>query len=90
MLSSRGVLSLMAVAAFGAALIALRLEAPTAAVWLLTLGSGLATVWSALSMAWAETNPSMAPADSYLALTVMGVVTTMYFGLRARGASSRW
>lgn len=86
MLSSRGVLSLMTVAAFGAALLALRREAPEVSAWLLTLGSGLATVWSALSMTWARTNPSMAPADSYLALTVMGIVTTIYFGLRARSA----
>ena len=87
MLTSRGVLSLLVVLAFGAALVALRRDASVTAVWFLALGSGLATVWSALSVAWAGMHPSLVPADSYLALTLMGLVTTIYFGLVASGAS---
>lgn len=84
MVTSRTVIAILTAGVFTAALVALRRDAQQAGAWLLALGSASATVWSLLSMVWAESNPSMAPPDGYLSLAVMGVVTTVYFGLRAR------
>lgn len=83
MVTSRGVLAVMTAGVFLVALVALRREAGQVAAWLLALGSALATVWSLLSMLWAENHASMAPPDGYLSLAVLAAVTTLYFGLRA-------
>ena len=83
MVTSRGVIAVMTAGVFVLAIVALRRESGQVAAGLLALGSALATVWSILSMLWAETHSSMAPPDGYLSLAVMGGVTTLYFGLRA-------
>lgn len=84
MVGSRAVIAILTGGVFIAAIVALRRDARQTGAWLLALGSALATVWSLLSMVWAESNPSMAPPDGYLSLAVMGTVTAIYFGLRAR------
>ncbi len=90
MVSSRGLIAIVTAGVFVAAIIALRRDARQTGAWLLAVGSALATVWSLLSMLWAETHPSMAPPDGYLSLAVMGAVTTLYFGLRARSRAGAY
>jgi hypothetical protein len=84
MVTSRGVLAIMTAGVFLLAIVALRRDAGQTAAWLLAIGSALGTVWSLLSMFWAENHASMAPPDGYLSLAVLGAVTTVYFGLRAK------
>lgn len=81
--TTRGVLAIVVVLLMLGALVALRRERNAVAAWLLTAGTAGATVWSLLSVAWADAHPSALRPAEYLGLAAMAAVFTLYFGIKA-------
>lgn len=80
MVTTRFVLAVVAIPVLLGGVFAFHRNREILCYWLLAVGFGITTVWAGLSAAWAEGNDGLAPGTSYLALALMCVVTTMYFG----------
>lgn len=87
MVTTRLLIAFAAVPVFVGVIVAMRRGREELALWLLALGSALATLWAGLSVLWARNFESALPTDVYLALTVTGGLTAYYF---ARTAIDRY
>ncbi|WP_049941279.1 hypothetical protein [Halorhabdus utahensis] len=85
MSSTMAVIGVGTAVVFLGALAALRWrEDELLAAGLLTLGSGLATIWSLLGVGWAGSGRGEISTTMYLSLALMGGMTTLYFGIFVR------
>lgn len=79
MASTRLVLAVLAIPVLVGATLAYHRGREGLSLWLLTVGFGITAAWSATSIAWAETNETLAPPTSYLALGLMAVIAAVFF-----------
>lgn len=79
-LGTRGVLAVLAGLLMTAALFAARSENRLLGTWIMMLGFVVATLWSVLSVVWAQSNPSVLAPDLWIAMASMAAAATVYFG----------
>lgn len=79
-LDTRGVLAIIAGLLMTAALVAARTEERLLGTWMMALGFTVATLWSALSVFWAQSNPSVLSPELWITMASMAAAATVYFG----------
>lgn len=86
MLGTRGVLAILAGVTMTVAVIFLRSGRRRTGLWLLTAGFFVASIWSALSIAWAQAYPSRTALsdESFLLLGTTAIAGTVYYGMLAK------
>ncbi len=70
----------MAGAVMTAGLIAAQTERRLLGTWLTMVGFVFASMWSIMSIFWAQSNPSPLEPESWMLLSSMAVSATVYFG----------
>lgn len=80
---TRGVLALIAATLMAAAVIATRRDRGVLGVKLMTAAFAVASLWSLLSVYWAQSNASLLSSTNWLALTTMAVTATIYYGYKS-------
>ncbi|WP_135829060.1 hypothetical protein [Halorussus halobius] len=79
-LGTRGVLAIMAGLLMTAAFVVAQTERRLLGTWLMTLGFVVATLWSIMSVFWAQSNPSPLTPSVWLTMASMAAAATVYFG----------
>lgn len=79
-LGTRGVLAILAGLLMTAALVAARSGERLLGTWIMTLGFGVATLWSVLSVFWAQSRRSALTPELWLTMASMAAAATVYFG----------
>lgn len=84
-LTSRGALAMIAAALLVAAIYASRAERPVVASWLMAAGFAVATLWTAMGVAWAYQYPQRADLAwrSWAMLGAIALVLATRYGYRA-------
>lgn len=88
MLGTRGVLAVLAGVVMIIAIPVLRSGRRSTGLWLLTIAFSIATLWSALSLAWTRNHSGMLSFQSYFMLATTAVAGTIYYGMLAREVSA--
>lgn len=83
-LGTRGVLAILAGVVMIGGMVAIYAGYRKEGMWTLAGGFGIASLWSIMSMYWAQSNPSATSAENYLAMTTMAVTAVIYFWYIAR------
>lgn len=79
-LDTRGVLAIIAGLLMTAALVAARTEQRLLGTWIMTFGFAVASLWSIMSIFWAQTNPSVLTPKLWITMASMAAAATVYFG----------
>lgn len=79
-LGTRGVLAIIAGTLMMLAMVVARFERRLLGTWILMVAFAVATLWSVMSIAWAESNPSPLTPGLWLAVASMAAAATVYFG----------
>lgn len=79
-LDTRAVLAIMSGLLMSIALVATRAEKRLLGTWLMMLGFVVATLWSGMSVFWAQSNPSPLTPEVWLSMASMAAAATVYFG----------
>ncbi len=80
---TREVLALIAVGLLTVAVVASTRDRDLLGVKLMTAAFAIASLWSFLSIYWAQSNPSLLSPQNWLALTTMAVTATVYYGYKS-------
>lgn len=84
MASTRLVIALLAAGVLFVGVVADRREEEFAAAWLFVVGMALATLWSGLSLGWAQDHQTALSAREYLLVTTTSLLLTVFYLYRAR------
>lgn len=86
MLTTRGVLALLALGLMTAAVVATRRGREAGASWLMAAGFAVATLWTLLGVAWAYENParSAVPWRSWAMIAPVAAVLALFYLQKAR------
>jgi drug/metabolite transporter (DMT)-like permease len=79
-LDTRGVLAIIAGLLMTAALVAARYEERLLGTWIMMLGFVVASLWSVMSVFWAQSNPSPLTPEVWITMASMAIAGTIYFG----------
>lgn len=79
-LGTRGVLAIMAGLLMSIAIVAARTEKRLLGTWLMMFGFVIATLWSVMSIFWAQSNPSPLTPELWLSMSTMAAAGAVYFG----------
>ena len=79
-LGTRGVLAIIIGLLITVALAAARLEERLLGTWIMTFAFALATLWSVMSIYWAQSNPSALTPKLWITMASMAAAATVYFG----------
>lgn len=79
-LGTRGVLAIIAGTLMMFAMVAARFERQLLGTWLLMIAFGVATLWSIMSIVWAQSHPSPLTPAVWMAMASMAAAATVYFG----------
>ncbi|WP_458185406.1 hypothetical protein [Haladaptatus sp. NG-WS-4] len=91
MVGTRGVLAILAGVTMSIAVVVIHSGRRETGLWLLTAGFFLASLWSGLSVVWAQTYPNRTTlsAESHLLLGTTAIAGVVYYGMLAREAVDR-
>jgi len=89
MLDTRSVLAIGIVLLFATALVLVRFDRRVLSHWLLAAGFSVATLWSILGVAWAQSRSGGPPPKFYLMLTTAAGAAAIYFARLARTPERR-
>jgi tellurite resistance protein TehA-like permease len=79
-LDTRGVLAIIAGLLMTAALVAARYEERLLGTWIMMLGFVVASLWSVMSVFWAQSNPSPLTPEVWITMASMAIAGAIYFG----------
>jgi len=79
-LDTRGVLAIIAGLLMTAALVAARYEERLLGTWIMMLGFVVASLWSVMSVFWAQSNSSPLTPEVWITMASMAIAGTIYFG----------
>jgi len=79
-LDTRGVLAIIAGLLMTIALVAARTEERLLGTWIMTLAFAVASLWSVMSIFWAQSNPSALTPELWITMASMAAAATIYFG----------
>jgi len=79
-LDTRGVLAIIAGLLMITAFVAARYEERLLGTWIMMLGFVVASLWSVMSVFWAQSNPSPLTPEVWLSMATMAIAGTIYFG----------
>ncbi|UPV99625.1 hypothetical protein M0R88_14015 [Halorussus gelatinilyticus] len=79
-LDTRGVLAIIAGLLMTAALVAARRDDRLLGTWIMMIAFAVATLWSVLSIFWAQSHPSPLSPRLWITMATMAVAATVYFG----------
>ena len=79
-LDTRGVLAIVAGLLMITAFVAARYEERLLGTWIMMLGFVVASLWSVMSVFWAQSNPSPLTPEVWLSMATMAIAGTIYFG----------
>ena len=79
-LDTRGVLAIIAGLLMTTAFVAARYEERLLGTWIMMLGFVVASLWSVMSVFWAQSNPSPLTPEVWLSMATMAIAGTIYFG----------
>jgi len=79
-LDTRGVLAIIASLLMITAFVAARYEERLLGTWIMMLGFVVASLWSVMSVFWAQSNPSPLTPEVWLSMATMAIAGTIYFG----------
>lgn len=79
-LGTRGVLAIVAATLMMLAMVVARFERRLLGTWILMIAFAVATLWSVMSILWAQSNPSPLAPELWLAVASMAAAATVYFG----------
>jgi hypothetical protein len=79
-LDTRGVLAIIAGLLMTVALVAARTEERLLGTWIMTLAFAVASLWSIMSIFWAQSNPSALTPELWITMASMAAAATIYFG----------
>lgn len=79
-LDTREVLAMITGFLMIVALVAARAEKRLAGTWIMTLGFAIATLWSVMSIYWAQSHPSALTPKLWITMASMSGAATVYFG----------
>ena len=80
MIKTRGVLAIIAALLMSVAFVVARTERRLLGMWLMTAGFAVASLWSLLSVFWAQDHPSPLSPKLWLTVVSMAVAATIYYG----------
>lgn len=79
-LDTRAVLAIIAGLLMTVALVAARTEERLLGTWIMMLAFAVASLWSIMSIFWAQTNPSALTPELWITMASMAAAATVYFG----------
>ena len=79
-IDTRGVLAIIAGLLMTVALVAARTEDRLLGTWIMTMAFAVASLWSIMSIFWAQTNPSALTPELWITMASMAGAATVYFG----------
>lgn len=79
-LDTRGVLAIMAGLLMILAMVVARTERRLLGTWIMMLGFVFASLYSILSIFWAQSHPSMLTPELWMTMASMAGAATVYFG----------
>lgn len=79
-LDTRSMFAIIAGLLMTAALVAARYEKRLLGTWIMTLGFAVASLYSIMSMTWAQSNPSVLTPKLWITMASMAGAATVYFG----------
>jgi hypothetical protein len=79
-IDTRGVLAIIAGLLMTVALLVARREDRLLGTWIMMLAFAVATLWSVLSIVWAQSNPSPLTPQLWITMASMAAAATVYFG----------
>lgn len=80
MLQTRGVLAIIAGLLMTAALVAARMDRRIEATWVMAAGFTVASLWSIMSIFWAQNHPSPLTPKLWISVASMAVAAAVYYG----------
>ncbi|WP_276281497.1 hypothetical protein [Halorussus caseinilyticus] len=79
-LDTRGVLAIITGLLMTVALIAARSEERLLGTWIMAFSFAVASLWSIMSIFWAQSNPSALTPKLWITMASMAAAATVYFG----------
>ncbi|UPV73577.1 hypothetical protein M0R89_13640 [Halorussus limi] len=79
-LDTRAVLAIIAGLLMTVALVAARRDDRLLGTWIMMIAFAVATLWSVLSIVWAQSNPSALSPKLWITMASMAAAATVYFG----------